>query len=84
MKIGGWKTHTMFSRYNVVNSDRIRKAMEKGGKYMARRAVESRGWYNHRTRGDMVQGLARGPFKAKIRVRIPVSLPVFSLYWFLH
>jgi hypothetical protein len=42
MKIGGWKTHTMFSRYNVVNSDRIRKAMEKGGEYLARRAIESR------------------------------------------
>jgi hypothetical protein len=25
--------------------------------------------------GDMVQGLARGPLKAEIRVRIPVSLP---------
>jgi hypothetical protein len=27
--------------------------------------------------GDMVQGLARGPLKAEIRVRIPVSLPLF-------
>jgi integrase len=41
MKIGGWKTRSMFSRYNVVNSDRIRKAMEKGGEYVARRANES-------------------------------------------
>ena len=42
MKIGGWKTKAMFSRYNVMNSDRIRKAMEKGGEYVAGRANVSR------------------------------------------
>jgi hypothetical protein len=35
MKIGGWKTMAMFSRYNVMNTDRIRKAMEQGGKHVA-------------------------------------------------
>jgi integrase len=35
MKIGGWKTKAMFSRYNVMNTDRIRKAMEQGGKHVA-------------------------------------------------
>jgi hypothetical protein len=28
----------------------------------------------------MVQGLARGPLKAEIRVRIPVSLPDFFVF----
>jgi integrase len=35
MKIGGWKTKAMFSRYNVMNTERIRKAMEQGGKHVA-------------------------------------------------
>ena len=35
MKIGGWKTKAMFSRYNVMNTDRVRKAMEQGGAYVA-------------------------------------------------
>jgi len=39
MKIGGWKTKAMFSRYDVMNTDRIRKAMEQGGNYVAKRAV---------------------------------------------
>jgi len=37
MKIGGWKTPAMLSRYNVMNTDRIRKAMEQGGKHVADR-----------------------------------------------
>ena len=37
MKIGGWKTSAMLSRYNVMNTDRIRKAMEQGGKHVADR-----------------------------------------------
>jgi len=37
MKIGGWKTRAMFSRYNVLNTDRIRAAMELGGRYVAQR-----------------------------------------------
>jgi integrase len=37
MKIGGWKTAAMLSRYNVMNTDRIRKAMEQGGKHVADR-----------------------------------------------
>lgn len=40
MKIGGWKTKAMFSRYNVMNTDRIRKAMEQGGEYVAQRVNE--------------------------------------------
>ncbi len=35
MKIGGWKTKAMFSRYNVMNTDRVRRAMEQGGEYVA-------------------------------------------------
>ena len=42
MKIGGWKTKAMFSRYNVMNTDRIRKAMEQGGDYVARRVSEAK------------------------------------------
>ena len=34
MKIGGWKTKAMFSRYNVANKDRLRAAMEKGGRHV--------------------------------------------------
>jgi integrase len=36
MKIGGWKTISMFSRYNVINTERIRNAMILGGEYVAR------------------------------------------------
>jgi integrase len=35
MKIGGWKTMAMFSRYNVLDKSRIKAAMEKGGQYVA-------------------------------------------------
>jgi integrase len=41
MKIGGWKTKAMFSRYNVMNSERIRKAMEQGGTYVAQRIAQA-------------------------------------------
>jgi integrase len=34
MKIGGWKTAAMFSRYNLVNRDRLRKAMIQAGDYL--------------------------------------------------
>lgn len=37
MKIGGWQTRVMFSRYNVMNTDRVKAAMEQGGQYIARR-----------------------------------------------
>lgn len=37
MKVGGWKTKAMFSRYNVMNTDRLRAAMVKGGEYVAER-----------------------------------------------
>jgi len=37
MKIGGWKTKAMFSRYNVMNTDRIRAALIQGGDYVAAR-----------------------------------------------
>jgi integrase len=42
MKIEGWKTGAMFSRYNVLNTDRIRKAMEQGGEYVERRVNEAK------------------------------------------
>lgn len=35
MKIGGWKTMAMFSRYNLLDKSRIKAAMEKGGEYVA-------------------------------------------------
>jgi integrase len=38
MKIGGWKTRAMFSRYNVHDVKRIRAAMVKAGQHVARRA----------------------------------------------
>lgn len=38
MKIGGWKTRAMFSRYNVMSTDRVRRAMERGGQYVEQRA----------------------------------------------
>ena len=37
MKIGGWKTKSMFSRYNVMNAERTQKAMEQVGKHIAER-----------------------------------------------
>jgi integrase len=39
MKIGGWKTKAMFSRYNVANKDRLRAAMEKGGRHVQKMSV---------------------------------------------
>jgi integrase len=39
MKIGGWKTKAMFSRYNVANKDRLREAMERGGEYTEKKAM---------------------------------------------
>jgi integrase len=42
MKIGGWKTKAMFSRYNVMDTKRIRQAMEQGGDYVARKVSESK------------------------------------------
>jgi integrase len=39
MKIGGWKTKAMFSRYNVANKDRFRAAMEKGGRHGQKMSV---------------------------------------------
>jgi hypothetical protein len=38
MKIGGWKTKAMFSRYNVLNTQRVRAAMIRGGQYVTERA----------------------------------------------
>ena len=35
-------------------------------------------------RGAMVQRLARGPFKAEIRVRFPLALPRFNNYKQIH
>ena len=37
MKIGGWQTRAMFSRYNVMNTERMKAAMEQGGQYVAER-----------------------------------------------
>jgi hypothetical protein len=34
MKIGDWRTKAMFSRYNVMNTDRIRAAMVRGAEYV--------------------------------------------------
>jgi integrase len=36
MKIGGWKTKVMFSRYNIANKDRLREA---GGEYTEKKAM---------------------------------------------
>jgi integrase len=36
MKIGGWKTRAMFSRYNVINTDRIRAAMIQASAHVER------------------------------------------------
>jgi hypothetical protein len=41
MKIGGWKTKAMFSRYNVMSSERIRKAIEQGGTYVAQSLAQA-------------------------------------------
>jgi integrase len=38
MKIGGWKTRAMFSRYNVHDVTRIREAMVKAGQHVQRQA----------------------------------------------
>lgn len=38
MKIGGWKTKAMFSRYNVATKDRLREAMIRGGEYTQQKA----------------------------------------------
>jgi integrase len=35
MKVGGWKTRSMFSRYNVHDEQRIREAMEQAGRHVA-------------------------------------------------
>ena len=37
MKIGGWKTKAMFSRYNVMNTARIRAAIIQGDEFVAGR-----------------------------------------------
>jgi hypothetical protein len=37
MKIGGWKTKTIFSRYNVMNTARIRAAIIQRGEFVAGR-----------------------------------------------
>ena len=37
MKIGGWKTMAMFSRYNVLDTKRMRAAMIQGGEFVSRR-----------------------------------------------
>jgi hypothetical protein len=37
MKIGAWKTDAMLTRYNIINTDRMRAAMERGGQYVAAR-----------------------------------------------
>jgi hypothetical protein len=37
MKIGGWKTKAMLSRYNVMNTVRIRAAIIQGGEFVAGR-----------------------------------------------
>jgi integrase len=37
MEIGAWKTDAMLTRYNIINTDRMRAAMERGGQYVASR-----------------------------------------------
>jgi integrase len=39
MKIGGWKTKAMFSRYNIANKARLREAIERGGEYTEKKAM---------------------------------------------
>jgi hypothetical protein len=41
MKIGGWKTKAMFSRYNIANKAHLREAMERGGEYTEKKAMIS-------------------------------------------
>jgi hypothetical protein len=41
MKIGGWKTKVMFSRYNVMNTERIRAAMVKGVQYVEQKMKQA-------------------------------------------
>jgi len=41
MKIGGWKTKTTFSRYNVGNVDRIRAAMVQDAQYVAQKKKQA-------------------------------------------
>ena len=38
MKIGGWKTRSMFSRYNVHDVKRLREAMVKAGEFVQRQS----------------------------------------------
>ena len=40
-EIGGWKTKAMFSRYNVMNSERIRAAMVKGAEYVEQKMKQA-------------------------------------------
>jgi hypothetical protein len=42
MKIGGWKTKEMFSRYNVMDADRIRNAMQQAGDYVQARIKKAK------------------------------------------
>jgi hypothetical protein len=42
MKIGGWKTPVTLSRYNVRNTDRIRRATEQDGQHVAGRIAAAR------------------------------------------
>jgi integrase len=37
MKIGAWRTRAMFSRYNIMNTARMKAAMQQGGQYVADR-----------------------------------------------
>jgi len=53
MKIGGWKTKAMFSRYNAVNTDRIRVAMSEA----------------RNTRTQNATGLIRWRYGAKVSTR---------------
>ena len=41
MKIGGWKTKSMFSRYNVMNTERLRAAMVTGADYVERKMQQA-------------------------------------------
>jgi hypothetical protein len=41
MKIGGWKTKAMFSRYNVNKAGRIRAAMVKGAEYVEKKRKQA-------------------------------------------
>jgi integrase len=42
MKIGAWSTRSMFSRYNIMNSERMRAAMVKSGEYVQRQQRKAR------------------------------------------